>query len=357
MPQIKTEIFTPSGAGKRNWYILYWAGYVLLFSLAQGFAAWDISTAFYNELFSLLPKVIFVLLVVEWLMEAMFFKNKIGSFLLIYTCLLLVFAFLQRLIDNHIILSYFLTFWEKEPLLSTAPYLYNIIKLQFVVTVPFSIKLFYYWAIEKNKAQAIQAEKMEAELNSLRNQFHPHFMFNVLNSLYSRILAKSDDAGDMLLQISSLLRFSVYEANDKTIALEKEIRYISNYITLQQMRFDNRLELSFTVTGEVENRMIEPFLLLPFIENSFKHGMNDERESGWITIYITIKEDWLTLKVENSIPQKKADANALEGQSGFGIVNVKKRLALLYPENHYLHVSEQEDSYFISLKIKLYADA
>ncbi|MFD2245314.1 sensor histidine kinase [Pontibacter ruber] len=357
MPQIKTEIFTPTGAGKRNWYILYWAGYVLLFSLAQGFAARDISTAFYNELFSLLPKVVFVLLVMEWLMEAMFFKNKIGSFLLIYTCFLLLFAFIQRLIDNHIIISYFLTNWTKEPLLSTAPYLYNVIKLQFVVTVPFSIKLFYYWAKEKNKAQTIEAEKMQAELHSLRNQFHPHFMFNVLNSLYSRILAKSDDAGDMLLQISSLLRFSVYEANDKIISLEKEIRYISNYIALQQMRFDHRLELSFTVAGEVENRMIEPFLLLPFIENSFKHCMNDEGESGWITIYISVKEDWLTLKVENSIPQKKAIADALEGQSGFGIVNVKKRLALLYPETHFLQVSEQEDSYFISLKIKLYAAA
>lgn len=357
MPQLMTEIFTPTGAAKRNMYIVYWAGYIMLFSFVQGFASRDILTSFYNELFSLLPKVIFVLLVVEWQMDAMFFKNQIARFLIIYTCLLLVFAFILRLIDNHIILSYFLTFWTKEPLLSTAPYLYNVSKLQFVVTVPFSIKLFYYWAQEKNKAQAIQAEKLEAELNSLRNQFHPHFMFNVLNSLYSRILAKSDDAAEMLLQISSLLRFSVYEANDKTIALDKEIRYISNYIALQQMRFDNRLELSFTVTGEAENRMIGPFLMLPFIENSFKHCLSDERENGWITIYISIKEDWLTLKVENSIPQKKANANALEGQSGFGIVNVKKRLALLYPENHYLHVSEKEDSYFISLKIKLYAAA
>ncbi|KAA3437752.1 sensor histidine kinase [Rufibacter hautae] len=357
MTQLKTEVFTPTRAGKRTMYVIYWAGYVVLFSLLQGFASRDISTAFYNELFSLLPKIIFVLLVVEGLMDTMFFQNRIISFLIIYTCLLVIFAFLQRLIDNHIILSYFLTNWVKEPLLSTAPYLYSVIKLQFVVTVPFSIKLFYYWAKEKNRAQAIQAEKMQAELNSLRNQFHPHFMFNVLNSLYSRILAKSDDAADMLLQISSLLRFSVYEANDKTISLEKEIRYLSNYIALQQMRFNNRIDLSFSVTGEVTNKMIEPFLMLPFIENSFKHCMNDERENGWITIYISIKENCLTLKVENSIPRKKSVDEALEGQSGFGIVNVKKRLTLLYPENHSLNVSEQEDSYFISLKIKLYAAA
>lgn len=357
MPQLKTAIFEPTGAGKSRLYVLYWAGYVMLFSLVQGFASRDILTAFYNELFSLLPKVIFVLLVVEWLMDILFFKNRIVTFLAIYTCLLLIFAFLQRLIDNHIILSYFLTNWVKEPLLSTAPYLYNVIKLQFVVTVPFSIRLFYHWSKEKNKAQAIQAEKMQAELNSLRNQFHPHFMFNVLNSLYSKIMAKSDDAANMLLRVSSLLRFSVYEANDKTISLDKEVQYISNYIALQQMRFDKRLELSFTVTGEVKDKMIEPFLLLPFIENSFKHCLNDERESAWVTIYISIKEEWLTMQVENSIPQTKSVDEALEGQSGFGIANVKKRLALLYPDNHYLSISEREDSYFVSLKLKLYAAA
>lgn len=351
------EIFTPSGAGKRSMYVCYWAGYVLLFSLVQGFASKDFLTAFYNELFSLLPKVIFVLLVIEWLMDALFFKKEIAKFLFTYTCLLLVFAFVQRLIDNHIILHYFLTFWEKEPLLSMAPYLYNIIKLQFVVTIPFSIKLFYYWANEKNRVQAIQAEKVQAELNSLRNQFHPHFMFNALNSLYSRILAMSDDAPEMLLQISSLLRFSVYEAKDNIISLEKEIRYISSYIALQQMRFKDRLDLSFTVTGEVNNKMIEPFLMLPFIENSFKHCMNHEWENGWITIYISIKEDWLTMRVENSLPQKRYSADTFEANNGFGILNVKKRLDLLYPDNHFLKVSEKEESYFVSLKMKLYAAA
>lgn len=338
-------------------YVLYWAGYVLLFSLIQGFAARDFLTAFYNELFSLLPKIFFVLIIIEWLMDALFFKNKIAAFIIIYISLLLVFAFILRLIDNYIILTYFLTNWTKEPLLSTPPFLYNIIKLQFVVTIPFSIKLFYYWAKEKNRVQAIQAEKMQAELQSLRNQFHPHFMFNVLNSLYSKILSKSDDAADMLLQISSLLRFSVYEANDKTISLEKEINYISSYISLQQMRFDNRLDLSFILTGMTANKVIEPFLMLPLIENSFKYCMNDDGGNGWITVFISIKDDWLTLKIENSLPSKRVTGISPNSNRGLGIDNVKKRLKLLYPDNHTFKINEDEDSFFVSLKIKLYAAA
>ena len=353
------DVFSANGIKKRSMYILYWAGYVLLLSLVQGFAAGQILTALYNELFGLLPKIVFVLLIVEWLMDVLFFKKRIITFIIIYILLLLVFAFIQRLIDNYIILTYFLTHWTKESLLSTPPFLYSVIKLQFVVTIPFSIKLFYYWSKEKNRAQAIGAEKMKAELQFLRNQFHPHFMFNVLNSLYAKILSKSDDAADMVINISSLLRFSVYEVNDKTVSLIKEIDYLSNYISLQQMRFDKRLQLSFSVTGIIEDKFIEPFLILPFIENSFKYCMNDELAGGWVTIFISIKEDWLTLKIENSLPQK---INTDEPQSflankGFGLVNVKRRLELLYPYNHVLKITETENSFFVSFKIKLYAAA
>lgn len=354
-----TDIFSANGAGKRSMYVLYWAGYVLLFSLIQGFAAGDFLTAFYNELFSLFPKIFFVLIIIEWLMDVLFFKKKLTAFIIIYISLLLVFAFMLRLIDNYIILTYFLTNWTKEPLLSTPPFLYNVIKLQFVVTIPFSIKLFYYWAKEKNRVQAIHTKKMQAELQLLRNQFHPHFMFNVLNSLYAKVLSKSDDAADMVLNISSLLRFSVYELNDKAVALEKEINYLSNYISLQQMRFDKRLQLSFSITGIIENKFIEPFLMLPFIENSFKYCMNDELADGWITIFISIKEDWLTLKIENSLPQKINidEHQSFSANKGFGLINVKRRLELLYPDNHVLKISEADSSFFVSLKIKLYAVA
>jgi hypothetical protein len=143
---------------KTTLYIFYWAGYLLLFSLIQGLPANDFSTAFKSELVSLVPKVIFVTIVVEWLADDLFQKKKYGRFFAGYILLLVIFAFVLRLADNYVILKYLLTYWKKEPLLSAAPFLYNAIKLQFLVTVPFCVKLFNYLAEEKKRLQQAQTE-------------------------------------------------------------------------------------------------------------------------------------------------------------------------------------------------------
>jgi two-component system LytT family sensor kinase len=362
-----TILFHQNKTHKRIIYALYWLGYLLFFTFIQGFAEKDFLRVFCNELVGIIPKIIFVAIVAEWLMPAWlspsakdklpFKKSKI-AFVLIYILLLLLFAFVQRLIDNYIILQYFLTSWIKEPLLSAPPFLYNVIKLQFIVTIPFALKLFYYFSREQNRVRIIQSEKTQAELQLLRNQFHPHFMFNVLNSLYEKVLARSDDAADMVVNISSLLRYTVYDINDKTVALEKEIEHLHNYISLQQARFTERLQLSFSVTGDTKNKFIEPFLLLPFIENSFKYCMNDDPLGGWITIFISVLETQLVLQLENSVPPggaKKTNMDA--GHKGVGLMNVKRRLELLYPHDHQLKIAEEKDNFFVLLKIKLHAQA
>ncbi|WP_089052779.1 sensor histidine kinase [Flavobacterium oncorhynchi] len=332
-------------------YTLYWLGYILLFSLIQGLPANDFITALRNEWYSILPKILFVTIVVEFLMPRLLFKKKTITFITAYVILILLFAFLQRLIDNFIILRYYLTFWKIEPLLSAPVFLYNVSKLQFVVTIPIAFKLFYYLAEEKNKVQTILSEKLQAELSSLRNQFHPHFLFNVLNSLYSKILSKSDDSAEIVLKISDILRFSIYDVNNKSITLENEIDYLKNYISLQQLRFENQLQLSFSVYGSVENHSIEPFLILPFIENSYKYCL-DENNQGWITISITINDEWLVVKIENSLSEN-ANLYPENVNSGIGISNVKRRLELLYPDTHVLTIKNETVSFFVSLKIKI----
>jgi two-component system, LytTR family, sensor kinase len=332
----------------------YWTGYVVLFSFIQGFAANDIITAFYNELISLPPKIVFVWLVTGSLMNRLFFTKRLGVYLSIYVFLLVLFAFLLRLVDNSIILTYFLTHWSKQPLLSTPPFVYNLVKLQFVVTIPFCFRLFQYWTREEKRVQAVKAEKLQAELLALQSQFHPHFMFNVLNSLYAKILAKTDDAADMLLRISSLLRFAVYEANGKTIRLDQELNYLRHYIALQEMRFGNRVEVCFTVTGNTAGKAIEPFLLLPFIENAFKYCLNNEEEEGWITIYVFVNNDQLFVQIENSI-STTAKIDAIDSSQGFGIAHVQKRLDLLYPGKYSLKITPGEESFFLSFKLPIHA--
>lgn len=349
-----TSISTITKKEKSQLLVLYWIGYVALFSFIQGFAANDISTAFYNELFSLPPKVVFVWLVTTYLMNHWFFTKRFSVFFFFYALLLVAFALLLRLVDNYIILTHFLTHWSKQSLLSTSPLVYNLVKLQFVVTIPFCFRLFQFWSREEQRVQAIQSKKLQAELHALQSQFHPHFMFNVLNSLYAKILAKSDDAADMLLRISSLLRFTVYEATGKTIQMEQEFNYLRHYIALQELRFGSRVQVSFTVTGNTQGKEIEPFLLLPFIENAFKYCLASEEEEGWITIYVFVDGDQLSLQVENSI-SKTNRSDAIDSKQGFGIAHVLKRLDLLYPSKYLLKITPDEESFFVLLKLPVHA--
>ncbi|MDB5121522.1 MAG: LytTR family transcriptional regulator [Sphingobacteriales bacterium] len=158
-----SNLFSDSGKVKPVVYSLYWLGYVLLFSVIQGWGAENHSTVFYNELLSLLPRILFVYLVLEWLIDEFLLKDKPALFFVVYITLILFFAFFLRVIDNYIILKYFLKEWGKEPLFSIPPFLYNAIKLQFVVTAPFAFKLFYFWQKEKGRLQYIQSEQLEAK--------------------------------------------------------------------------------------------------------------------------------------------------------------------------------------------------
>lgn len=350
-----TDILALNGWKKTGLYILYWLAYLGFFTFIQGAPSHGYHTAFLTELISLPLKAGFVAIVMEWMMRKYLFEKRAVVFVAYYLPLLLFFAFLQRLADNYINLPYFLH-WERQALFEPGPYVYNILKFQFVAAVPFSVKLFAYWARERNKTYLIEGEKMQAELNFLRNQFHPHFLFNVMNSLYEKILTNAGDAADVVLKISSLLRFSLYDIS-KTISLEEEFRYLKDYIALQQVRFHQRVDLSLTITGPQENKYMEPFLLIPFVENSFKYCMDEESGLGWITLFISVRDEWLTMKIENSIHAANpahAQETAALNHEGIGLTNVKRRLQLLYPASHTLKITDSGDSFFVSLKLKLY---
>ncbi|RYE02243.1 MAG: hypothetical protein EOP50_00545 [Sphingobacteriales bacterium] len=349
---VSMEIFF-SLPQKRLFYLAYWVGYVLLFSLVQGLPARDFLTALINELLSLPPKLLFVHLVVELLMGWAWGKWRV--FVPLYGTLILVAALLQRLVDNFLILPYFLPDWRPEPLLSVPPFLYSIVKLQFVVAVPACVWLLQYVARERSAAQTARAEKLLAELAVLRQQFHPHFLFNVLNGLYSKVLEGSEEAPGMLLRLSEMMRYHVYEAGDRPVRLAREVHYLQSYISLQQKRFGSRLSLVADFSGPLDEVWIEPLLLLPFIENSFKHALRaSPGAEGWITIYLSVADQWLSLRVENSRPEPGGTIDD-ESPGGFGLSNVQRRLHLLYPERHLLELVPEPDRFFVLLKIHLHA--
>ncbi|WCT13097.1 sensor histidine kinase [Mucilaginibacter jinjuensis] len=198
---------------------------------------------------------------------------------------------------------------------------------------------------EKN-LRDLQKEKFAAEMALLKTQINPHFFFNTLNTLYGLILKKSEKAAKFALRLSDLMHYLLYEASAEKVLLTDEISHLENYINVEQMRFADRLELSFQFSGEITGKLIAPLILLPFVENAFKHGISNN--SGWITININVVQNRLFLNVENSCP-----INSQISRGGLGLNNVKRRLELTYPGKYDLQVSPQTEVFEVTLKLYL----
>jgi sensor histidine kinase YesM len=212
------------------------------------------------------------------------------------------------------------------------------------------IKFFKFWYIEQQQKQEAEKEKINAELQLLKGQLHPHFLFNTLNNLYSLVREKSDKAPVMLMRLSGLLSYVLYECKAEEVPLEKEVGVMKDYVALEQERYGERLEVSLNFTGDFDNKMIVPMLFQPFIENAFKHGMAEQLGKVWMSIDLSIKNDEVSFKIINSCNQIFTGKE----DNGIGIRNVKKRLELLYPEKYNLEYSRQDDVFIVSLIIQLH---
>jgi hypothetical protein len=193
-----------------------------------------------------------------------------------------------------------------------------------------------------------EKEKLHAELSFLRAQANPHFLFNALNSIYSLSLEKSDDAPASVLKLSGMMRYVLNEATNDFVSLEDEILYVKNYIALQRVRFGDAIQLSFDIKGITENVKIAPLMLIPFVENAFKYGVNAEEHSK-IDIEISCDEKNIMLYVFNN---KVTVQHATNEQSGLGIGNTRKRLNLLYPSSHQLTIRDNRESFSVTLQLK-----
>jgi LytS/YehU family sensor histidine kinase len=200
-----------------------------------------------------------------------------------------------------------------------------------------------------NKIKQVEQEKLSAELSSLKAQINPHFLFNVLNSIYATAIEHSPEAADMIEKLSGMMRYSMRETQKDFILLEEELNHIQNYIDLQKIRLSEKIKLEYKVEGDAKNLEIAPMLITPFIENAFKHGVNSEQDSD-IKINIHIKEEELFLNITNN--KVNTQTNTIE-KSGLGIDNTKHRLLLTYPDKHLLKVKDTDKTFSVSLHIDL----
>lgn len=210
------------------------------------------------------------------------------------------------------------------------------------------IVLFKYWIKKQNDWLQSEKEKVTAELQLLKAQVHPHFLFNTLNNIYSFSLAASPNTPQMILKLSSLLSYMLYECKANKVLLEKEIEIMKNYIDLERERYANRLEVSINIEGDILGKYITPLLILPFLENAFKHGTSEQLEKPWLNMDISVKQKTFRCKIANS-----KDEELLKATGGIGIENVQKRLQYLYPGRHELKLGDEGDFFVVSLKLEL----
>jgi len=201
-----------------------------------------------------------------------------------------------------------------------------------------------------NRLRQSEKEKVNAELSYLKAQINPHFLFNTLNSIYSSAIEENaDNTATAVVKLSGMMRYVISETHHNFVSLEKEINYITDYIELQKIRLGNTANLQYKVTGSTAGKKIAPLILISFIENAFKHGVNPEEKSG-ITIDIEIKDGYLQMMVSNA---KVKTVNGNSFKSNIGLENTRGRLQLLYPSKHDLEIKEDEKEFIVLLKINL----
>ena len=211
------------------------------------------------------------------------------------------------------------------------------------------LTLFKYWMKKQQDWMQAEKEKVVAELQLLKAQVHPHFLFNTLNNIYSFSYENSPKTPGLILKLSSLLSYMLYDCKAEEVLLEKEIEIMKNYIDLEKERYGNKIEISINIEGDVQDKYIAPLLLLPFLENAFKHGTSDQLEKPWLSIDLAVKQHTLKCKIVNS-----KDEFARVSENGIGIDNVKKRLAFIYPDKYDLKISDEASFYVVSLLIDLW---
>lgn len=219
-----------------------------------------------------------------------------------------------------------------------------------IVFISVSITLLLEKERKKNELAHYEREKKEMELFALKNQIDSHFLFNTLNNIYGLALKKSDLAPRGILLLSEILSFVIYETKNDYYPLSKEIQLINNYIELEKMRYSDSFNIDFDINDISEDSFITPLILFTFLENSFKHGVSKTMHNPWVKIRLKSGVSEIFFEIENSVPGK-SDSPSQDGNKGIGLENIRRRLALLYPQMHRLITRRDENSFYAGLTL------
>lgn len=226
---------------------------------------------------------------------------------------------------------------------------YNFFSTLWYLMLMVALKLSIDWYEQQRMLQRIAVEKLQAEVNFLRSQVNPHFLFNILNNLYALTLKKSDLAPDMVLKLSEMMEYMLYDSDEARVPLEKEIGYLKSYIELEKLRCGDHSDIALEINGTPNGQEIAPLLLLPLVENAFKHGVGKQADQAWLHGTLNLEPAAVEMTIENNKPTAPPTGQ----KGGIGLANLRKRLDLLYPGLHRLQIEEQPTRFRVTLQISL----
>lgn len=332
-------------------FLLWFAGYLIVIFFIKTIGNFKNSdgTLFYPATYGTILNILLFYLSSLILIPG-YDKNKRGWMLLIKLIVLLIgFSILETTIDYFFFTSIYSSINETF----NAQLITNIAITAIFISLSLAYGFARQWIKNEKKRQILSEEKLKSELNFLKAQINPHFLFNVLNMAFSSATSNSDfRTADIIEKLSGLMRYMLYESNNEKTDIVREINYIENYINLQQLRLSKDIpaKIEFKVTGDYTSARIAPLLLIPFIENAFKYGLKLEQESE-IFIELNFHNSGMLFTVENSV----FSLNNLKENvsSGIGLENVKKRLELIYPDSHKLEIIQNSNRFIVRLQLEL----
>ncbi len=354
MKQIEAEILKLRNQSLL-WHLIFWLFYLVFYTFQYGLYQMDLANTFLYCLLSLPVVLSAVYFNLYFLIPKFLLKKKYRSFFFLFIISAGFFTLLLR-IDSYFVavpLLYSGDFLERYYTVGffRISYLFShFVSIYTVVMAAAFIKLLLQWYHSRQQNELLAREKLETELKFLKSQIHPHFLFNTLNNLYALTLKRSDKAPETVLKLSELLEFMLYDCNASKINLSKELKLVKNYIDLEKLRYDNGLSIQFDVKGDPSKLEIAPLLILPLVENCFKHGVSEQTNNSRIKISLDVDGNKFLLTTQNSkLNETQEDIGGYK--EGIGLDNVIRRLKLLYPNRHKIEIINGENLHSVKLEL------
>ena len=338
-------------------HILFWAFVLLIAPLTSSENVRNIQEAYLFRAVALPMKIIPTYFVVYFLIPRYLHQKKYFLFWLYFILSSIVFTIAYRFNNIHIAETLAGLDQPKESLLQIIyelefTVLGYFFRVYFFTMIFIMIKTFRERAAKQHQIESLLKEKTQAELNFLKAQIHPHFLFNTLNNLYALCLDKSDEAPDVVAKLSEMLDYMLYQCKAPKVLISKEISLLENYIDLEKIRYGHRLKLDFTHTLDDPQAMIAPLILISFVENAFKHGVSSTLQNPTVNMTLTVENNQLNFNIFNT-KSEDVQSDQMDYKKGIGIKNVKRQLELVYPNQYELKVNEAQKSYEVNLRITL----